>query len=113
MAYRDERERCPRCGIDLIDAVVARGCSQCGGLWIGPGSVREMVEQMRSPPTPVRLVLTPHARDAISCPTCHDPMDTRVLYGVEIDLCTRHGIWFDGRELATVLLRAASEQTPT
>ena len=108
MAYRDEREQCPRCGVDLIDAAVARGCNQCGGLWIGAGSVQEMVASMRTPPEPVRLHLQTHARDAIACPTCKAAMDTRILYGVEIDLCTRHGIWFDGRELATVLLRAAS-----
>jgi Zn-finger nucleic acid-binding protein len=107
MAYRDEREQCPRCKLDLIDASVARACSKCNGLWISAGSVHEMVASMQVPPEPVQLHLESQARTPLACPTCKEGMDTRVLYGVEIDLCTRHGIWFDGRELATVLLRAA------
>ncbi len=88
-AYRDERERCPRCKTELIDAAVARACTQCGGLWIGAGGVQEMVAAMRTPPEPVRLMLEPHARETIGCPACGDPMDTRLLYGVEIERLVR------------------------
>lgn len=106
-AYRDQREKCPRCGTDLIDAAIAGTCAQCNGIWLGAGSLHEMVAQMQVPPEPVTLQLVPHDREKLSCPTCRDPMDTRMLYAVEIDLCSKHGIWFDARELALVLLRAA------
>jgi Zn-finger nucleic acid-binding protein len=105
--YRDEREKCPRGHGDLTDAGVAGSCTQCNGIWLHPGSLNEMVAQMQIPPENIDLTLTAAERDKLACPTCRDPMDTRTLYGVEIDLCAKHGIWFDARELALVLLRAA------
>lgn len=107
MAYRDEHERCPRCGSELIDAVVGAACDGCHGLWITVASVAEMAANMQIPPMPVDLPLTGDPRERIPCPTCREPMLTRKLFAVPIDLCDRHGMWFDGRELALVLLRAA------
>jgi len=111
MAYRDEHERCPRCGTELVDAVVGKACSDCHGLWIAAASVVEMASQMQIPPEPVPLFLVDDPRESIQCPTCREPMATRLLHAVPIDLCERHGIWFDARELALVLLRAARRPT--
>jgi Zn-finger nucleic acid-binding protein len=109
VTYRDQREQCPRCGTDLIDAAIAGTCTQCNGIWLGAGSLHEMINQMQIPPAPVELQLVPHDREQLACPSCKTPMDTRRLYGVDIDLCTKHGIWFDARELAVILVRAAGQ----
>jgi Zn-finger nucleic acid-binding protein len=110
VAYRDEHERCPRCGIDLIDAVVGVACAQCQGIWISPASVAEMAIQMQIPPTVIDLPFEEDPRAAIACPTCREAMQTRKLFDVQIDVCPKHGIWFDARELALVLLRSARAQ---
>jgi Zn-finger nucleic acid-binding protein len=107
--YRDELERCPRCATDLIDARAARGCSQCGGLWIGVGDVQEMVQQMQIPPEPMDLPFEIDRRAPLACPSCHEAMQTLNLYSVPIDSCTKHGIWFDAKELAMVLLLAVKK----
>ncbi len=107
MAYRDEHERCPRCGTDLNDAVIGLACVTCRGLWIQPGSVWEMAANMQTPPDLVELPFTPDGnRDKLACPSCRESMDLVSLYGVPIDICQKHGIWFDANELASVLLRA-------
>jgi Zn-finger nucleic acid-binding protein len=105
--YRDEREKCPRGHGDLTSAGVAGTCTQCNGIWLHPGSLEEMVAQMQIPPENVGLTYATAPRDKLACPSCHEPMDARLLYGVELDLCTKHGVWFDAQELALVLLRAA------
>ena len=111
MIYRDEREQCPRCGTELLDARAARGCSTCGGLWIGVADVQEMAQTMQIPPEPVELPFAMDQRQPLSCPGCRDPMRTLLLYDVPIDSCMKHGVWFDAQELALVLLRAAKRPT--
>ncbi|MEO7093452.1 MAG: zf-TFIIB domain-containing protein [Polyangiales bacterium] len=111
MIYRDELEQCPRCGTELIDARAARGCATCGGLWIGLGDVQEMMQQMQNPPEPMQVPLERVARAPLSCPSCKEAMETHDLYAVPIDLCPKHGVWFDAKELAMVLL--ASAKSPT
>lgn len=108
MTYRDQREQCPRCGTELIEAGVARGCSSCSGLWLGAGDLREMAANMRVPPEPVPLFMVADSRPPLACPSCKAAMEPRVLHGVEIDVCSKHGIWFDAHELAAVLLQAAN-----
>ena len=113
MAYRDEHERCPRCGTEMMDAVVGRACAQCRGLWISPGDVAVMAANMQTPPIPVPLPMRANdSREQLPCPTCREGMLTRNLFDVPIDICTQHGIWFDANELGLVLLRAARRPAP-
>jgi Zn-finger nucleic acid-binding protein len=108
VAYRDEHERCPRCGTDLVDAVVGYACTACQGIWISPASVQEMAIQMQTPPALIDLPFEEVGRaETLACPTCRESMQTRELFEVAIDVCAKHGIWFDARELALVLLRSA------
>ncbi len=109
MIYRDELEQCPRCGTELIDARAARGCATCGGLWIGVGDVQEMVQQMQLPPEPMTLPFEDDPRPPLSCPSCKEAMRTLNLYAVPIDACQKHGIWFDAKELALVLMMSAKQ----
>ena len=108
--YRDEREVCPRCAGDLIDAGAGRACVACAGLWIDLASVQEMVMNMQTPLAPFELPWGEETRPAIACPTCTEKMQTKLLHGVPVDLCANnHGIWFDAHELGLVLLRSASK----
>ncbi len=108
MIYRDGLEQCPRCGTTLIDARSARGCESCGGLWIGIGDVQEMMQRMRVPLEPLKIPFHQVAREPLlPCPTCKRPMEAHELYAVPVDVCPKHGIWFDAQELAAVLVGAA------
>jgi Zn-finger nucleic acid-binding protein len=119
--YRDAFERCPRCGIELVDASAARGCKQCAGLWIGEDVLTEMVMKMLPPTLDApwmarRLRFAPSfpSTDApgIPCPSCHEPMARAMLHRIVIDRCETHGIWFDGDELGSVLRRCADPSIP-
>lgn len=108
MIYRDERERCPRCGTDLLDARAGLACGTCAGIWISATSLQEMVTYMQMPPEPRDLPGEVVPRQPMPCPRCTEPMQTLLVLDVAIDACGKqHGIWFDVHELALVLLRSA------
>jgi Zn-finger nucleic acid-binding protein len=107
--YRDSFEKCPRCAVELVDARSARGCRACGGLWVEEPVLTEMIHRML-PPRPLgRLVLAVIDRTGApnGCPTCGDMMDTTSIHEVILDRCTKHGIWFDAKELEQALRRVA------
>ena len=102
--YRDAHDKCPRCGVDLLDARAARGCPNCRGLWIELGSLAAMVRDMVEVYVPIALPFEPHDRQPLPCPHCSAPMATWRLFRVDVDRCEHHGVWFDPDELAQVLL---------
>lgn len=113
MAYRDEYPHCPRCNAELTDAVVGLACAACRGIWIAPSSVQEMAINMQIPPTLIDLPFRDEpVREQLRCPACSEGMQTRSLYQVPIDVCDKHGIWFDANELAAVLMRASHDKPP-
>jgi Zn-finger nucleic acid-binding protein len=105
MTYRDSFEKCPRCGVDLVDARSARGCRACGGLWIEEAVLTEMILSMLPPRPLSRLALAVIDRSEapIGCPTCGDAMQATAIHEVILDRCAKHGIWFDARELQAAL----------
>jgi len=110
--YRDERQICPRCTGDLIDAGAGRACAACAGLWIEAAIVQDMATRMQTPIAPLELPWEEQARPPLVCPTCTKPMRTMTLYGVPVDLCGKdHGVWFDAKDLALVLLSSARKPT--
>ncbi len=106
--YRDEYERCPRDGVELVESGAVRGCSQCSGQWVTADTLVEMAQVMTQPNQP-RIRFWRHQRAAIACPTCTQPMATWKFHQVEIDRCEPHGIWFDAGELERVLLGVFEE----
>ena len=107
MAYRDGFERCPRCHVALVDARAARGCRECGGLWLDEPTFREMLQTMAPSRLLDQLELDPVPRIEVSlgCPTCGQPLEKVAIHHVPLDRCAKHGIWFDARELETALHR--------
>jgi len=76
MAYRDEREKCPRCGAELVDAGSVRACSECRGQWVAAHVLVEMATNMQSPVRPIALDWIADKHETLACPTCGKPMET-------------------------------------
>lgn len=106
--YRDNNDRCPRCGTPLVQAGAARGCEGCRGIWLSVENVRDMASQMQTPPAPIELAGDPETRSPLPCPDCTESMEALTVFGISLDVCKkRHGIWFDANELAMLLFRVA------
>jgi Zn-finger nucleic acid-binding protein len=107
--------KCPACGVDLEvfhgGPGKLRDCGQCGGQFVQHALMRELVErreilglaaprrQRKSNPLadPVRYV---------KCPECRELMLRKNFggaSGVIVDVCQKHGVWFDRGELPRVL----------
>lgn len=112
--YRDSFDKCPRCGVALVDARSARGCRECGGLWVDEGVLTEMILEMLPPRPLSRLALAvlDRAEAPMACPSCSERMEAVALHGVPLDRCAKHGIWFDARELEETLRRVAEPDRP-
>lgn len=93
--------------MELVDARSARGCPQCGGLWVDEGVLEEMVLEML-PPGPLRrlqLEVMERSEAPVGCPSCHEQMHQTRIHDVVLDRCRKHGVWFDRAELGAALLR--------
>jgi Zn-finger nucleic acid-binding protein len=107
--------RCARCG-ELGLEVFASGpgrlldCRRCGGQFVEHALLRDLLEGRqvygqavpRKPPEPSR----PDPVRYIPCPACETLMTRRNFggnSGVIVDVCSKHGIWFDAGELPRVM----------
>lgn len=95
-------------------------CGACGGLWLGEESFRRLAERARrgevlgfegdatngGSAASVAAGLPAQGPIYRACPRCSNRMN-RHNYGqrsgVVIDLCKRHGVWFDAHELERLL----------
>src|SRR4051812_20320592 len=114
---------CPRCEVELQQGeragqpVVA--CPRCGGLRLTVGSLGAIADGWRDAgPRPgeaagVQVPLA-EAREGLSCPACHEPMEAFNYAGdsgVILDRCRRCGdLWVDGGELELVGRWAAASR---
>jgi Zn-finger nucleic acid-binding protein len=103
-AHRDQLAACPSCGTGLDPQGARMICSACGGALVPDAQLEAMMNEM-SPDDerPLERRLLPGAAAPRSCPRCTTAMTPHEMYGVTIDRCSAHGVWFDGEELATVL----------
>ncbi len=118
--YRDAAEgpalgRCPRCRDVLIDEEYAGTpldeCAACGGVFVEGWVLDRLVEARDARVSltislPVRPI--PREREVryLRCPQCAVQMNRKIYgrsSGVVVDVCKRHGVWFDAGELAAVL----------
>ena len=104
---------CPRCRIPLTPGrarnVILHACGQCGGVWLDNTCASRMVQAYEAD----ALAMADQAAKAAPCPTdtsmsgipcaaCDTPMQQRCVCGVDIDICSQHGTWFDPHELRKV-----------
>ena len=111
-------KRCPRCQTEMQIVTVGKQlvleCATCLGLWLTPGAFEKICADKEEhaavlgsasladsdrtvPATTVKYV---------PCPECSQLMNRANFArcsGVIIDLCKKHGIWFDRNELSLII----------
>jgi Zn-finger nucleic acid-binding protein len=119
---------CPKCGDDRrLNARLVQGdevyeCQSCAGIWIGADTFQQLVERASGETDhldhrgakPSKAATEAKAQAAsraskrayLPCPVCQALM-VRQNYahrsGVIIDVCRKHGIWFDAEKLTRIL----------
>ena len=118
----DVARSCPRCRQPLRTRSIPDSslrsvieCGACGGLWLAPDAIDRMcasAEAMQEATNELVVSRTaPVQIDAgkiayLPCPDCRDFMVRRNFggaSGIIVDVCGRHGVWFDHAELEKVL----------
>lgn len=110
---------CPRCQGTLrargIEGASFIECGSCAGLWLGPDVLQALCERAEKEeqagllfpdPGDVHRALPEDKITYIPCITCGDLMQRRNFghsSGVIIDVCKKHGVWLDHRELERIL----------
>jgi Zn-finger nucleic acid-binding protein len=90
-------------------------CAQCGGQFVEHALLRAMLhehEHAAFPEGAARLAGRPEPRNSyIPCPACAALMNRKnfgEVSGVIVDVCKKHGTWFDTGELPRVLAFVAA-----
>lgn len=113
-----EARPCPRCRMEMKPLVIGETpvgeCSQCEGLWVDVRSFEKICAD-REEQSAVLGAATPEsaaAGDKISkvkyvpCPECAQLMNRMNFArcsGVIVDICKKHGTWFDRDELSRII----------
>lgn len=120
MTMRDSFATCPRCDGGLDEKGTRLVCTQCEGVLVPELDVMTLVAEVRTlnvgeavEPVPLDLETTETTEQALRCPRCLTTMAKRVLYGLTVDRCEAHGIWFDGKELQAALDHAGIARLKT
>ena len=118
---------CPRCSAALFGTQAGnlwlQGCSRCGGIWLDHSSAQKVTDSFCAEAVEMAARATKNAshqtdtEPVVACPVCSDDMrrDDMKEAGVRIDICDKHGTWFDAGELDKVFAvqrkRIALDQT--
>jgi Zn-finger nucleic acid-binding protein len=113
---RDGTLTCPDCNLPLSafecgKASLLHDCGRCGGQFVEIAALRDLVERhdrldvglSRPRTSPMRAETRVHY---VACPVCGSMMNRRNFgggSGVVVDVCSKHGTWFDSGELPRVL----------
>jgi len=106
---------CPRCAVNLvgrrIGEISVMGCDSCSGMFI-PHDTFEIM-QRRADTIVYRSERFEHdsmkfekSFTYIKCPICQTMMNRKNFAGISgviVDICGRHGIWFDGGEMEKIM----------
>ncbi len=108
--------KCPRCVQQELDAFsngdgVIFDCGHCGGQFVSAEVLHAMVHRHESAniDVPHRFRAGNPIHDPVKyihCPFCSDLMLRRnfgKVSGIVVDVCAKHGTWFDVGELARIL----------
>ncbi|MFQ5807425.1 MAG: zf-TFIIB domain-containing protein [Phycisphaerae bacterium] len=113
---------CPACREPLIafelEGIEIDHCVACKGTWLDDGELEQIAELADVPAGPLSATLQEACQGTRSrrrCPRCRRKLTTVELGGatvVEIDRCPLgHGLWFDARELRTLIASFAEGET--
>ena len=101
--------RCPHCRKRLVGAEVEsatlHGCSGCGGIWIDNASARTILGSPLMTFSVLAQRAAKNARGGVrqprpTCAACPAILDKTRIHGIELDICSDHGTWFDALELS-------------
>jgi Zn-finger nucleic acid-binding protein len=108
---------CPRCKRALESSPEESGrineCPRCGGIFVRREALAEILAAaeisgpMAAPTKPTAFTEVQY----LPCPLCHASMNRTnfgKLSGVIVDVCKKHGTWFDAGELTRVVAFVAS-----
>lgn len=106
---------CPTCRSDLSSYQAGAGrlfdCGRCGGQFVENALLRQLLERREIagsflPQNPRRRNPLEQPLVYLECPECHELMHRKNFgnsSGIIVDVCARHGSWFDSGELPQVL----------
>ena len=108
---------CPRCHVDLeqisIEETSLRACKKCDGLWIGVETFETVCADRERQSAVLGFINDRTHRGSpmtkvnyVPCPDCGELMNRNNFAkasGVIVDLCKRHGVWFDADELPAII----------
>jgi Zn-finger nucleic acid-binding protein len=117
----DGGHHCPRCDATLtvtaIGSAFLEECSACGGVWVDAQSFQQICQSREqqsayvgagSPMAAPSLGAAGHHESVqyVKCPACRQLMNRMNFArhsGVIVDVCKRHGTWFDRDELRQIV----------
>ena len=102
MTFRDAQLACPACARVLIPQPGGPSrlwCEDCRGLLVPTTEVEALISDFKHAPFTLPAG-TPGERQ---CPRCVAKFVRFRLFGIELDRCAAHGVWFDRREFVHVL----------
>jgi len=116
---KENSGNCPRCKVRLsalqIERINLRECEKCGGLWADVETFETICADRESRAAVLGSFLTaqrafenrsPVKVSYVACPDCKQLMNRSNFArssGVIIDLCKKHGVWFDVEELPKII----------
>src|SRR5260221_2118090 len=106
---------CPRCHRDLTAGTARErpvwACGVCGGVWLDGATGTELAAKLDDDAVGMaegaakKATFRRGTAGSTKCPACAQPLARTSLRGVEIDVCSQHGTWFDRGELQEVSQR--------
>jgi Zn-finger nucleic acid-binding protein len=113
----DESGDCPRCRKQLETLRVAEslfhGCKSCDGLWVGVETFENIcADREKQSAVPGFLAMRKSQLNVLTkvsyvpCPDCGELMNRNNFArasGVIVDICKKHGVWFDFDELPSII----------
>ena len=117
------RIRCPRCDLPLSPlksaGALLAGCSKCRGVWLDRHAFTSLgsthLTAKNATGSREACIHASNAAQTVKCPVCYYWMDAKNLGGspeLIIDVCRRHGAWFDASELHAIRIRFKKPDAP-
>ena len=113
----DDAGDCPRCRVSLENLKIGetgiRACTKCDGLWVEVASFESICADRERQSAVLGFLdertMKPYQLTKIAyvpCPNCGELMNRNnfaAASGVIVDICKRHGVWFDADELSSIV----------